>query len=153
MRMTPVRKAPRMICSPIFAARATNPTKSATAIRTRISAVVSWSRVRKASSRRLRSARLRVTPIAAAATPKIPNVMALLAVPAPGCREEQRQQRDCPELAEGRARDRQLAKECPGLEGVGENRHDESQGAGRQCDGEEQRAADPPGGVEREPGG
>ena len=142
-----------MICSPIFAARATNPTRSATAIRTRISAVVSWSRVRKASSRRLRSARLRVSLIAAAATPKIPNVMALLAVPARVAEKNSDSSVIAPNSPMVAARDRQLAKECPGLEGVGENRHDESQGAGRQRDGEEQRAADPPGGVEREPGG
>lgn len=141
-----------MICSPIFAARATNPTRSATAdpdpdlgggvLEPGEDGVQPQAAVRAAEGQ----------PDRGGGDAEDPEGDGIAGGSCPGCREEQRQQRDCPELGDGRARDNQLAEECPGLASVGEDRHDESQGAGRQRDGEEQRAADPPGGVEREPG-
>jgi hypothetical protein len=68
--------------------------------------------------------------------------------PALGCGEEQRQQGDRTKFPSGRTRDRQLAENGLQLAQVGKDGDDEPEGRGGQGDGEKERIADPPHGVE-----
>ena len=148
----PAMKAPRMLSRPNCSARATNATRSTTAARTRICAVVSCSRVRVMVSRRERA-----TNIAAdrrRTHERSEGHEQHQPAAGGGVRggEQQREQHDRGEVGHRRGRHDGLAEARLDLAGVLEHGHDEAERRGGESDRDEARAVHPPDGVESETG-